>query len=99
MVPQSLLALSLRGRSASLRTLPDWVARRIGKRLIYRPFLATRPLISGIGSIFLVPPGETGPPRRPIPASDARPPLGRTALPEAVEIGRQNDLDRGWHNI
>jgi hypothetical protein len=49
----SLPARSLRGRSASLRTVPDGAGGLLRKRLILLALLVMRPAISGVGAIFL----------------------------------------------
>jgi hypothetical protein len=49
----SLPARSLRGRPASLRTVPDGAGGLLRKRLICHALLAKRPAISGVESIFL----------------------------------------------
>ena len=48
-----LPARSLRGRPASLRTVPDDTGGLFRKRLIWRALLVTRPAISGVEPIFL----------------------------------------------
>jgi hypothetical protein len=49
----SLPARSLRGRPASLRTVPDGAGRLLRKRLIWRVLLMMRPPIEGVELIFL----------------------------------------------
>jgi hypothetical protein len=49
----SLPARSLRGRPASLRTVPDGAEDLLRKRLIWRALLVIRPAISDVESIFL----------------------------------------------
>jgi hypothetical protein len=49
----SLPARSLRGRPASLRTVPDGARGLLRKRLIWRALLVIRPAISGVEPIFL----------------------------------------------
>jgi hypothetical protein len=49
----SLPARSLRGRPASLRTVPDSAACLLRKRLIWRALLVMRPAVSGAEPIFL----------------------------------------------
>jgi hypothetical protein len=48
-----LPARSLRGRPASLRTVPDGAGVLLRKRLIWRALLVMRSAISGVGPIFL----------------------------------------------
>ena len=49
----SLPARSLRGRPASLRTVPDGTGCLLRKRLIWRALLVMRPAISAVEPIFL----------------------------------------------
>jgi hypothetical protein len=59
----SLPARSLRGRPASLRTVPDSAGCLLRKRLIWHGLLVMRPVISGVEPIFLPAlrePGQSG---------------------------------------
>src|SRR5215470_3478881 len=49
----SLPARSLRGRPASLRTVPDGAGCLLRKQLIWQALLVIRPAISGVEPIFL----------------------------------------------
>jgi hypothetical protein len=72
--PCSLLARSLRGRSASLRTVADDATDLHRKWLIWRGLLVMRPTISGVRPIFLPALRERGqgggPLARPAPRRD-----------------------------